>query len=486
MILIHLDKNSSIPLFQQIIDQLILMIEKGNLREGDKLPSTRAFSEKLGVNRTTICRAYDELWALGYTESKQGGYSTIRKRDRNVVLTPKLNADLFDWNSHVSVGYLQLESRMNQLKMDENLNSIDFRRLAPDKDCMPVELFRKCANQIMLDQGSTVFQYGDPAGYLPLRDSIAKQMQFHSVSVQTKEVLLTNGAQNALDLVFRMLLNPRDKIAIGMPGYAALIPLLKLYQADIIPITIKEDGLDLEELEKAMISENLKAVYTMPNFQNPTGISTSQTHREKILHLCERHSVPLLEDGFEEEMKYFGKNILPIKSMDSKGIVIYIGTFSKILFPGLRVGWIAAEKKVIEKLTRIKKAGELSGDQLNQAILNLFYEKGYFDQHVKKMHRVYRKRMQITHKALSRFIPVYVKYTKPQGGYTIWFEVPAEGKSEEDFMELLANKGVLVSPGSHFLTKASESVNFRISISCVNEEEIWTGIERIGLILKNE
>ena len=195
---------------------------------------------------------------------------------------------------------------------------------------------------------------------------------------------------------------------------------------------------------------------------------------------------PLLEDGFEEEMKYFGKNILPIKSMDSKGIVIYIGTFSKILFPGLRVGWIAAEKRVIEKLTRIKKAGELSGDQLNQAILNLFYEKGYFDQHVKKMHRVYRKRMQITHKALSRFIPAYVKYTKPQGGYTIWFEVPAEGKSEEDFMELLANMGVLVSPGSHFFTKASESVNFRISISCVNEEEIWTGIERIGLILKNE
>lgn len=137
MVLIHLDKNSSIPLFQQIIDQLISMIEKGSLKEGDKLPSTRSFSEKLGVNRTTICRAYDELWALGYTESKQGGYSTIRERDRKVVLTPKLNTDLFDWNSHASAGYLQLENRMNQLKVNENLNSIDFRRLSPDKDCMP-------------------------------------------------------------------------------------------------------------------------------------------------------------------------------------------------------------------------------------------------------------------------------------------------------------------------------------------------------------
>lgn len=484
MVLIQLDSNSSIPLFQQVFDQLKSMIECGNLKEGDRLPSTRIFSEKLGVHRTTICRAYDELWALGYIESKQGGYSTVRKRERKIVFAPKAQTDSFYWGPMFSTGYQNMENRISVAYKSESSKSIDFRHLAPDKNFMPVEWYRKCANQVMVEKGSAVFQYGEALGFLPLRETIAKQMQSHSITVQSDDILLTNGAQNALDLIFRLLLNPGDKIAIEMPGYSSVIPLLNLYQAKVIPIKMNEDGLDLGELEKAMKANQLKAVYTMPNFQNPTGISTSQAHREKLIQLCEKFQVPILEDGFEEEMKYFGKNILPIKSMDSKGIVIYIGTFSKVLFPGLRMGWIAANNEVIEKLSRIKRAGELSGDQLNQAIVNEFCRKGYLDLHIKKVHRIYRKRMQIAHKALARFIPQQVSCTKPQGGYTIWFELPDSNIIESDLMKVLDENGILVSPGSLFYPERNQGVNFRISISCVSEQEIWDGIERIGTVLQ--
>ncbi len=223
----------------------------------------------------------------------------------------------------------------------------------------------------------------------------------------------------------------------------------------------------------------------MPNFHNPTGITTSQAHREKLLKICEKSRVLLVEDGFEEEMKYLGKAVLPVKSMDYHNIVLYLGTFSKVLFPGLRIGWIAADKKCVEKLCAIKNIGDLSSSSLNQAALHLFCQKGHYDLHLKRVHKVYRKRMYTALRVARENIPNdIVSYTKPLGGYTIWFELK-HSKSEDEAIQHIYRHGVAVSPGSFYFPDTTKNICFRVSIAHRDEHEIEKGIKRLGEALRS-
>jgi DNA-binding transcriptional MocR family regulator len=219
----------------------------------------------------------------------------------------------------------------------------------------------------------------------------------------------------------------------------------------------------------------------MPNFHNPTGITTTQSHREALLSLCETHNIPIVEDGFEEEMKYFGKVPPPIKSMDKKNICVYLGTFSKVLFPGIRIGWIAAEKECITRLVAIKRFSDLTTSFLLQAAINEFCQQGYYDIHIKRMHRIYRKRMQAAQTAIEEFLPKdKVSWTEPTGGYLIWLQLKDVDIDENKFIKTLTECGVQVSPGRYYFYNFKNSNHFRISISTLNEEEIVEGIRRLA------
>ena len=223
-------------------------------------------------------------------------------------------------------------------------------------------------------------------------------------------------------------------------------------------------------------------LYTMPNFQNPTGITTSQKHRARLLCICEKNKIILLEDGFEEEMKYFDKAILPIKSMDEHQIVFYLGTFSKILFPGLRLGWIIAPKECIQQLNKLKRIQELSGNLLSQAATFEFCNSGFYETHKKRIHKTYKRRMQNALSALKTYMPSNVSFTKPLGGYTLWVEVFNTNLSEKEIIAKIKNAGVLVSPGSQFYKNKKQ---FRISIAHTNEDQILKGIQIIASVLNN-
>ncbi len=224
----------------------------------------------------------------------------------------------------------------------------------------------------------------------------------------------------------------------------------------------------------------------MPNFHNPTGITTCQVHRERLLSICEKYRIPLIEDGFVEEMKYFGKAVLPIKSMDKYGIVFYLGTFSKILFPGLRVGWIAADRKCIQKLADITHALNISGNVLSHAALYQFCKSGFYELHLKRIHKIYRKRMQTALKAMKEnFSGNFVSYTKPAGGYTIWVQINNKDVSEDELIKHLSLYGVAVSPGKIYFLKKQNIPYFRISIAHQDEKQIERGIKRIGRALQD-
>ena len=406
MIILNLDRNSNKPLFKQVLDQLRYKIDNDLLKPGDKLPSTRAFSSKLGVNRTTIYKAYQELWALGYIESRSGSYSYVRQKRECKNLKETEAYHSIDLSNRINPIAEKVYNDFSNISypFSENASAfegIDFGRLHPDQRIFPLKKFKISLSRIINEQGHYVLDYGESRGYLPLREFIANRSRMHGMSVTADEILITNGAQNAIDLLLKLFAKPGCRVFVESPTYGMIIPTLSFYNCEIVPIPMNEDGVDLKSIEKEFKNGLPIFFYTMPNFHNPTGITTKQKHREKLLALFERHNVPIIEDAFEEEMKYFGKVPLPIKSMDINQLVFYVGSFSKILFPGIRVGWIAADKECLKRLATIKRFSDISSAFPEQAALADFCQRGHYELHIKRIHKIYRKRMQVAVSALQ-------------------------------------------------------------------------------------
>lgn len=486
MILIKIDKTSSIPLFKQITNQIKDLIENNSLKQGDHLPSTRLLASQLGLNRTTVYKAYEELWALGYIESKSGSYSTIRKRTKEISSKEEVIQDEIDWNSKLSkASKILIEEDISKITPKDN-NCIDFRPLSPDLSVIPNNEYRKCINSILIDKNEDVFLYGDSMGYNALRKSLANHLNLHGIKINSNEIIITNGAQSAIGFIFKLLLEPKSEIIIESPTYSSIIPLIRSFNLKVIEIPMNAEGMDLDILKSKINNRNPKLLYTMPNFQNPTGITSSQSHREKLLSICEQNNIPIIEDGFVEEMKYFGKSVLPIKSMDKKGIVFYIGTFSKVLFPGIRIGWIASNQYCTKRLSEIIKTSEISVNTINQVALNSFMEKGYLNKQLLRIHRLYKKRMGVALRVIRENLTnKNVDYTKPIGGYTIWFDILNVQLTENELLTLFGNENVLVSSGSISYYSKSNKLNFRISIAHCSEHEIENGLIRIINILNS-
>lgn len=488
MLLFTLDETSDEPVFRQIMDHIRRRIGEGVVVPGDALPSTRALAESLGIHRSTVATAYQELWSLGYVDLRPGAVPRVRSR---VAVAPERRDDageFIDWASIATPFASESRNSLERFRIDvlsqKQQDLISFCRLEVDKRLFPLDAFRTCLNRVLREQSNVLLGYGDAAGYAPLRASIAARLQMHGIRATEREILLTNGSQHAIDLVLRMIARPGASVAIESPTYGELLPLVGMNGVRPIAIPFLSDGMDLDALERVLEEDRPTLIYTMPNFQNPTGVSTSQAHRERLLGLCERTRTPLLEDGFEEEMKYFGKVTLPIKSMDTHGLVIYCGTFSKVLFPGVRIGWIAAPAEVVERLSALLRFSELSTGAILQATLHDFCEQGYYDRHISHMHRVFRKRMQTMLKSLRATVPPeHATWTEPAGGYLVWMTLAPIGASQAEIMGAFRASGVAVVPGRYFFSSEQRAVNIRLSIATLDEREIEEGVRRLARAL---
>ncbi len=486
MLLVPIDRNDPSPLFRQICDRIGEMVEAGSLKPGDRLPATRVLADRLGVHRTTVVRAFDELRALGYIEGRVGSYTTVRERPRwprsRAPEISRPGGGLFDWTSYrkTRVGAVRGHPAMELVRSNSLPDRIDFEHLSADPALAPDGDIRRCLKHVLVRDRGSALDYTDAAGWYPLRENIAARMGHHGIAVSPEEVLITAGAQQALDLLLRLLVNAGEKIVVEAPTYGMAHALFRLHGARPLEIPMLENGMDLDRLERKLTRERPRFVFTMPNFQNPTGITTPQAHRELLLSLCERHGVPIVEDGFEEEMKYFGQAVLPVKSMDANGIVLYVGTFSKVVFPGLRLGWIAAPRTVIEPLTDMHHAVCLAGNTLAQAAAARFCSGGDYELHLRRVHRVYRRRMQTMLRGLDVHLPEGCTWTRPEGGYTVWLTLPSTGLSEAELVERCAVAGVQVSPGCRYFLRPPGTPHLRLSISTVDQVDIEEGCRRLG------
>lgn len=485
MLLLNLDREGRTPLWRQVVEGVQRLVEDGTLAPTTRLPPTRVLADRLAVNRSTVLRAYQELWALGYLESRPGSYSTIRRRMRPAGAPLEATGSALDWERLAAPAANLVFADLRRFSAAEpSPGAVDFSGLAADRSLAPVEEFRRAVNAVLREEGRRLLDYGSPAGLQPLRDAVAWRLRTHGVAVTGDEVMITCGAQHGLDLILRLLAPAGSTVVVERPTYSAAIPLLGLHGATVVEVPMKADGMDLDILEQELDRRRPALVYTVPTFHNPTGITTSQVHRERLLALAERHGFPIVEDGFEEEMKYFGRLVLPIKSMDTSGAVVYLGTFSKVLFPGLRVGWIAAPQDCIARLTAINRFAALSSPPLAQAVLARLCRESRFEAHLRRVHTAYRKRMAVLLRCLREHLDGQrVGWTQPCGGYTLWVTVRGCPVAEAELLARLRSHGVLAAPGSTFFASPDAGVHFRLSISNLDEPAIESGIARLGRAL---
>ncbi len=474
---INLDRDAPMPLYQQLRNQIAHLIAARKLPPGTQLPARRDLAEVLGVNRATIANAYDRLVADGMARSHVGQGTFVIDASR-----PRTSTTSFRWPLSRA---MEAVTRFGQppRPRTEHPNPIDFASLVPDEELFPIEPFREVLDTVLRHDAKQLLQYGPAAGYGPLRDYIASRLAERGVSVSANDVQVVNGSQQGMDLVFRTLVDPSDAVAVESPTYSAVLPVLAQYQARIQEIPMTARGMDLEALEAVLRRGPVKLLYTMPTFHNPTGITTDLESRKSLIALAERHRVPIIEDDFESDLRFDGEPLPPLKALDPTGLVLYLGTFSKGLFPGLRLGWIVAPPSVVDTLNRTKMYSDYHSGLLLQAAILEFCQRGFYDKHLSELATIHRKKSRRLVEAMSRHFPPEASWTEPEGGYAFWVTLP-EGVSSQALLNESALAGVLFTPGSHFFVSERGDHHLRLSISRAPLDRIDEGVKCLGEIVK--
>ncbi len=476
-----LDRQEPTPLHRQIATQIRGLIDSGDLAVGTRLPATRGLARKLGVNRATVCTAYDNLVASGYVEAHVGQGTRVIHRGppARAAVAPAHESPA--WAGRLAESLDALATHDDGPSEPEPIQNgrIDFTGVIPDERFFPVASLRRSLDVVLRREGETVLQYGSTRGHAPFRDVIAQRMRLAGNDVRSEEILVVNGAQQGLELFCRALLDPGDPVVVESPTYSNLLALTRLYRADVISVPMTDAGLDLDALERVFARRRPKFLYTMPHFQNPTGVTTTLEHRKRLLDIVARYDVPVLEDGFEEELRWDGGEVLSLRALEPHGRVCYVGTFSKGLCPGFRIGWLVADPELIARLTQLKRTTDFHSSVLLQAALAEFIERGDYDRHLRRLRRVYRERMARTASALEAHMPRGTRWRVPAGGYCVWLELP-EGVSDEELVARCARDGVRLLPGRHFFTRNPGYGCVRLSISRVDDDDIETGLARLG------
>jgi DNA-binding transcriptional MocR family regulator len=464
MLLIALDKKDPLPAYRQIARRIERLIESEAIGEGEILPPTRKLARQLDVSRYTVSCAYQELWARGLLQSTPGSYSRAHAR------TARVGKD---------------RAGRAPLAVASADGLIDLGAYRLDEGLFPMRELRRALQRVSRDEDAAFLHYADPQGYLPLRETIASRLRSHSIPAEPENILITNGALHGLDLSFRLLARDGGKIIVEEPSFTSALELCRLHGVTPIGVPLREDGMDAEALRKRLGQRDLRFLFIIPSFQNPSGITTSQERRECILSLCESRGLPIVEDAFEEEMSYFGGVVLPLKSMDRNGSVLSLGTFSKVLFPGLRIGWIAADRCRIEKLRAIRKLNDDGGNTMMQAAMNELCLSGSYQKHLELMNKVYSRRMRAVLDALSTHIPPEkATWTRPTGGYLVWLTLASTKMNEAELRSRLHAQGVDAEPGSRCFAKATARLHLRLSTSAHPEDVLREGIRRLGKALE--
>ncbi|MCH9393906.1 MAG: PLP-dependent aminotransferase family protein [Limosilactobacillus reuteri] len=361
---------------------------------------------------------------------------------------------------------------------------ISFAGGLPAPELFPVKEMKDAVDKVFEEHGQEAMQYGAAKGVTALREVIQQHVkEKEDVDSELDNVLVTTGSEQALDLVGKAFVDPGDTVLVEQPTYLCALDVFRSYGANFASVEMDEDGMKMDALEEALkANPNTKLIYTVPNFQNPTGRTMTEERRKQLAELAEKYDVYVLEDNPYGEICFAGQHVPAVKSFDKSGHVLYMSTFSKTLAPGFRLGWLVADEDVVNKLTVLKQSADLHTDNLAQFAVAQFFADNDVDAHVKEISALYGKRKDLMLEGIKKYFPEGVKYTDPEGGMFLWVEVPGVDDTVELFKECLEHDVAFV-PGDPFFAGEVQPGAFRLNYSNMKEDQIEVGLKRLGAAL---
>lgn len=370
------------------------------------------------------------------------------------------------------------------LKVTERPEVISFAGGLPAPELFPVEEMKAVCTAVLSDDGRAALQYSTTEGYQPLREQITARMAEAGVVASCTDVLIVSGSQQGLDLTGKVFLDEGDIVICESPTYLAAINAFKTYSPQFVEVAMDEQGMIMSALEETLQRyPQAKLIYTIPDFQNPTGRTMSIDRRKRLVELANQYDVMVMEDNPYGELRFAGERVPPVKAFDTEGRVIYQSTFSKVLTPGIRVGWLCAAPEILQKYVIFKQSTDLHTNTMAQRQVSKFMEMFDLKEHIEKIRKVYKTRRNLMLEAIKSEFPAGVTYTQPDGGLFLWVELPKELNARDLLISCL-EKQVAFVPGGAFFPNGGNENTLRLNFSNMSEERIVEGIARIGKLIK--
>lgn len=486
---VALDPDSHVPLYLQLRDRLRELIGSGQLRPGQRLAPTRELARTLGVDRSTVAAAYAELESEGLLEGHVGrgtfvaGRPPARPAPRRAV-AETAPGDSFPWER-----YFPDRAAEDGLDMLMRLSAepgiISFAAAHPPVDVLPFAEFRRACDRVLRRQGSSLLHPGPGDGYAPLKAWLQEFLREQGIPAGFDEITITNGCQQGLDLLTKALLEPGRAVALENPIYPGALAVFRQAGAVLAPVPMGDAGVDLAALEAILERQRVRFILVTPSFQNPTGATMPLESRRRLLEMAQAHQTPVVENDSYGLLRYAGRPLPALKALDRAGQVIYIGSFSKLGFTGLRLGWCVASAEVSARLRRAKQATDLFTDHFVQAVMTEFARRGGLARAVKAVREACRRNAEIMAREVERHFPPEVAWRRPEGGLSAWFTLPP-GVDAAAVLARARERKVVFTPGRFFYLHAPQANTFRLSFGALERGAIVKGIAVLGEAIRAE
>ena len=479
-LVIDLDRNAALPPFLQIARSLAADIRRGRLRPGDFLPGSRRLAASLHVHRNTVLAALAELMAEGWIETTPGRGTFVTRAipaDRGRSFSRRLGI-----RAHVPtrVPFALPEPPVAYRQPVLPRGTLNLSSGAPDLRLVPARSIGRAYRRVLALRGADLLAYGDPEGHPALRSALASMLaSTRGLAVAADDVLVTRGSQMALTLAARALLRPGDVVAVEQFGYRPAWEAFRAAGATVVPVAIDRDGIDIDALTRLASRTTVRAVYVTPHHQYPTMVTLKAARRLALLALARAERMAIIEDDYDHEFHYDGRPVLPLASADHAGLVVYIGTLSKVLAPGLRVGYIVAPPAVLRSVGAIRSLLDIQGDLATEAAIATLIEDGEIQRHVARVRRVYANRREILANSLRRAFGEGVEFTVPGGGMALWVRVRMS-VDVEAWARRSVERGVSWYTGRRYAFDGQPRPFARFSFACLNERELPEAVRRMA------
>jgi 2-aminoadipate transaminase len=489
MLPLQIQPGSRIPLYAQLRDQLRALVRIGHLAPGDRIPPSRELAARLGVHRTTVANAYADLEAEGLIRGHVGRGTFICGEldgpapERIPAATPTGPGPVL-WDGLFAEE--RGEETLDRLLPATARKTISFTVARPPEDLFPLDDVRRCCNAVLRHCGREILQLGSTDGYPPLREVLTAWLRRDGIVGPRDHVLITSGCQQGLDLLARVFLRSGDTVLLENPTYPGALAAFAGRHVRAIGAPVRPGtGVDPDGLAFALERNRVKLIVLMPDFQNPTGTTLALEDRRRVLEIAGQYRVPVVEDHIYARLRVRGQPVPSLKALDRAGLVIQIDSFSKLAFPGLRVGWCVAPEAVAERLRLAKQSADLHTGQLAQAAAAEFMRRGLLDRHLERMCKVYRRRLDAMQSALERYMPEDVRWSSPEGGMSVWVSLP-EGLDAVELLVRAREQSVVFAPGRFFYLENAQPNTLRLGFSELSERRIARGIRTLGELVREQ